>query len=80
MGLRRAILIMEEFTDKEMSIIEEAILRENQLRALHKAIDSATPKKAAKIEAEALPGYITRNFNAQQKLQPIMEKHGLVRK
>lgn len=68
---------LEDFTDEELALIDEAVLREGQLRNLQKVMSgSITPKKLKRMEKEVLPGYVTRNMNAQSKANTLMRKKG----
>jgi hypothetical protein len=65
-----------DFTEEELAILEDAHLRESQLRNLNVVLNQPMPRAKEKKMEEALPRYITRNFNAQQKAGKVMKKHG----
>ena len=67
-----------QLTIKDVIILEEFNLRDSQHRNLLRVISTCPPKKAEKLEKEVLPKYIQRRFNALQKAQKAMKKHGLV--
>jgi hypothetical protein len=67
---------MDDFTDEELAILEEAHLRESQLRNFRVVFNQPMPKHKEKPLEEALPRYIQRNFNAQQKAGKLMKKKG----
>lgn len=66
-----------DFTDEEMEVLEEAHIRETQLHNLQVVLNgSITEKKYKKISQNDLPGYITRNKNAQAAANKLMKKKG----